>query len=125
MPVYIDSMNLNYRGMVMCHMLADTHHELVAMAKVIGMRPAWIQNPGTVREHFDVTDGRFVRDPATGKLIIDPTKSRKRVALKNGAIEVNRRGIYEVMMRMKDDFEAYMRPPVKGHEGQLDMFASR
>lgn len=37
-----------------CHMTADTREELDAMAVAIGMRPAWIQHPGTWKEHYDV-----------------------------------------------------------------------
>ena len=40
--------------MVMCHMLADTSAELMAMARTIGVNPKWIQCEGTHREHFDV-----------------------------------------------------------------------
>lgn len=52
--VYIDSFNVRYRNMVMCHMIADTHEELISMADKIGVRTGWIQKQGTYREHFDV-----------------------------------------------------------------------
>lgn len=35
-------------------MMADTHDELVKMARAIGVSPKWIQHEGTNREHFDV-----------------------------------------------------------------------
>lgn len=37
------------------HLFADTHDELTAFAKRLGLNPAWIQHEGTHREHFDVT----------------------------------------------------------------------
>lgn len=41
--------------MIMCHMYADTHEELIEMAKKIGVNTKWIQYPGhPVKEHFDI-----------------------------------------------------------------------
>lgn len=87
MAVYVDDMMLpavvrsgpfSVRG-VWCHMTADTTEELLAMAARIGLRPSWIQYPGTWKEHFDVTVPR-----------------RKR-ALAAGAVEV---GVRERVMQM-------------------------
>lgn len=58
MAVYIDSVRIPYRGMLMCHMVADTHDELMAMAKHLKLLPQWIQHEGTTREHFDVSWGK-------------------------------------------------------------------
>lgn len=52
--VYVDDMKAAYRGMVMCHMLADTHNELLRMAHKIGVQRRWLQEAGTYREHFDI-----------------------------------------------------------------------
>lgn len=52
--VYVDSINLPYGRMTMCHMMADTTEELLSMADKIGVARKWIQYPGTVFEHFDV-----------------------------------------------------------------------
>jgi hypothetical protein len=70
MTVYVDDMmrtatvgRLRARW---SHMLADTHEELIAMARKIGLRPEWIQHEGTHREHFDLTEQRRTRAIALG-----------------------------------------------------------
>jgi hypothetical protein len=52
--IYVDNYRARYRGMFMCHMLADTTNELLAMADTIGVDRKHLQDAGTVREHFDV-----------------------------------------------------------------------
>lgn len=37
------------------HMFADTHEELEEMARLIGLKPEWIQSKGTYKEHYDLT----------------------------------------------------------------------
>jgi hypothetical protein len=54
MAVYVDNFKAKYRGMIMCHMIADTQQELLEMADKIGVQRKWIQDYGTNREHFDV-----------------------------------------------------------------------
>ena len=62
MSVYVDDARIPYGRMKMCHMVADTTDELLAMADAIGVRRKWIQKPGTYREHFDVCTAK--RDAA-------------------------------------------------------------
>ena len=50
---------------------ADTHEELINMADKIEVNRRWIQYPGTYKEHFDIT------------------KSKRKLAVEHGAIEVN------------------------------------
>lgn len=69
MSVYIDHARLQFRGMLMSHMIADTTEELLAMVDAIGVARKWIQYPGTYREHFDVCE------------------SKRALAIKHGAIE--------------------------------------
>lgn len=56
--VYIDNFNAPYRGMKMCHMIADTTDELLAMADQIGVQRKWIQDAGTYNEHFDICQSK-------------------------------------------------------------------
>lgn len=58
MPVYVDDMNMPYRGMRMFHMIAGSTEELVAMADLIGVQRRWLQHAGTAREHFDIAKGK-------------------------------------------------------------------
>lgn len=71
--VYIDDFNAPYRGMKMCHMLADTTEELLDMVDKIGVNRKWIQDAGTHGEHFDIC------------------LAKKKLAIANGAKEVTAR----------------------------------
>jgi hypothetical protein len=53
--VFVDDMRIPFRGMLMCHMIADTPEELHAMAQAIGIRRRWVQRAGTSREHYDIS----------------------------------------------------------------------
>lgn len=54
MTVYIDNARRHYRGMRMCHMVADSTEELFAMVDLIGVDRKHIQFRGLAKEHFDV-----------------------------------------------------------------------
>lgn len=71
--VYIDNYNAPFRGMTMCHMVADTTEELLAMVDTIGVNRKWIQYPGTYNEHFDIC------------------LTKKKLALAAGAMEISAR----------------------------------
>ena len=71
MAVYVDDMKWPFKGMVMCHMLADSSEELHAMADLLGMERRWVQYPGTPKEHYDIP------------------MPRRQIAVEAGAIEVN------------------------------------
>lgn len=75
MSVYVDDMEAQYRGMKMCHMIADSHEELVAMAMAIGVRVKWLQSKGTYQEHFDIC------------------KAKRILAVQRGAIEISQRDL--------------------------------
>lgn len=71
--VYVDDGAYPYRGMVMCHMKADSTQELLTMADRIGVQRRWLQNPGDWREHFDIS------------------RPKRKLAVAAGAIEVTQR----------------------------------
>ena len=68
MTVYVDTMQAPFRGMLMCHMIADTEHELHAMAAAIGMPRKRYQ-----RDHYDIP------------------MDMKELAMRNGAREIGMR----------------------------------
>lgn len=71
--VYVDDMQAPYRGMLMCHMMADSTAELLQMADKIGVARRWIQKPGSRREHFDIC------------------KAKRALAVQAGAVELTQR----------------------------------
>jgi hypothetical protein len=72
--VYVDPAMWPYGRMMMCHLFADTHAELLAMVDTIGVQRKWIQHRGRTKfEHFDIC------------------KSKRALAVKAGAIEVDMR----------------------------------
>lgn len=72
MTVYVDNMRKRYRTMIMCHMVADTVDELLAMADRIGVKRRWLQTPAT-RPHFDICF------------------EKRALAVKHGAVEITMR----------------------------------
>jgi hypothetical protein len=64
--VYVDNMRAGFGRMVMCHMIADSTDELLAMADVIGVSRRWLQHPGTHREHFDICLSKRAKAVASG-----------------------------------------------------------
>ena len=82
--VYVDKPLAKYRGMTMCHMVADSTEELLCMADSIGVKRKWIQAEGTYREHFDVC------------------KSKRALAVKNGAMEITGR---QLAMKLREKRE--------------------
>lgn len=82
MSVYVDGARNSYGRMVMCHMLADTPDELFAMADKIGVDRRHFQRRASA-PHFDIC------------------KSKRAIAVKHGAIEVDRRWLHRVMRKIK------------------------
>lgn len=75
MAVYVDDVRHSFGRMVMCHMWADTHEELLAMATRIGVSHRWLQGPPKASwVHFDIA------------------LSKKAIAIQNGAILTDRYG---------------------------------
>ena len=92
MPVYVDDMAAPYRGMKMCHMVADTDDELHAMADQIGVSRRWHQKPGTPHSHYDVC------------------LTKRALAVKLGAQEITRRETGLLILKKR---AALAGPPVE------------
>lgn len=75
MAVYVDNMHETKLGslgrMKMCHMIADTTEELLAMADKIGVQRKWLQYPGTSKEHFDIARSKRTLAVAAGAVEIE------------------------------------------------------
>lgn len=83
MTVYLDKTRNRFRGLVCCHMIADTLPELHAMAERIGMRREWFQPLSS--PHYDVS------------------LSRKRAAIAAGACVVDRWEFVTVLRRLRNE----------------------
>lgn len=81
MAVYVDNAMIPYGNMIMCHMTADTLEELHQMVDTIGVKRKWFQNKSI--PHYDVC------------------LSKRRLAIKAGAIEVSQRKVVEVGMKLR------------------------
>lgn len=79
MTVYVDDARVAYGRMKMCHMMADSTEELIAMAESVGVHRRHLQFASTEREHFDVC------------------LSSRRKAVSLGAIEVSSRHLVEII----------------------------
>lgn len=78
--VFVDDMRADFGQMVMCHMIADSHAELIDMADRIGVARRWIQHRGTYREHFDIC------------------LSKRKLAIEAGALELSRKELARMVM---------------------------
>ena len=83
MSVYVDSAYIPYRGMLMCHLLADSLEELHSMADRIGIQRRWFQGSAST-PHYDVC------------------KSKRALAIKHGAIAIDRSATVEVCSRWRE-----------------------
>lgn len=83
--VYVDDMEAPFGRLVMCHMIADTHTELVTMADRIGVARKWIQQPGNAGEHFDIC------------------KSKRALVVAAGAREIGLRELAEMTFARRGD----------------------
>lgn len=84
MSVYVDDAIFPFGRMMMCHMVADTREELLEMADKIGVARKWIQDYGTPKEHFDIC------------------KSKREVAIANGAIYLERNAFVEFLRKKRE-----------------------
>lgn len=82
MAVYVDDMAAPFGRMVMCHMIADSHEELVAMADQLGVARRWIQDAGTWSEHFDIAKSKKTAALDAGARLIPARELVARMHLK-------------------------------------------
>lgn len=82
MSVYVDKGKYSFRGMQMCHLIADDIHELHEFAKKIGLKRAWFQHSVSL-PHYDIS------------------QSKRQLALQNGAIEINNLKVFELIRRQR------------------------
>jgi len=79
MAVYVDPPRQRFQRMIMCHMVADTTEELLAMAKRIGVDSKHIQCAGSATEHFEIC------------------RSKRAEAIKAGAVEAAPRDVVRLI----------------------------
>jgi len=82
MPVYVDRSRNPYRGMIMCHMLADSPEELHAMADRIGISRRHFQGKAST-PHYDIC------------------MSKRALAVKAGAIEIDRKETVGIIRKLR------------------------
>lgn len=70
MSVYVDEAIHPFGRMMMCHMVADTREELLAMVDTIGVQKKWIQKADTPREHFDICQAKRAKAIAAGAISV-------------------------------------------------------
>lgn len=88
MSVFVDDVKHSYRGMVMCHMWADSLEELFAMVDKIGVNRKWLQQPPKASwVHFDIC------------------LAKKALAIRNGAILTDKYGPVEHVARLRGDLK--------------------
>lgn len=112
MAVYVDDMHLSemgqYRGMKMCHMIADSDEELHAMANRLGVDRKHFQAPPKIRHshhrHYDIA------------------MSKRSMAIKAGAISVTMRQIGLMTQERKLTGKLGKPEPAKG--AQEDLFSA-
>lgn len=82
MSVYVDAPIWPFGRMLMCHMIADSTLELLAMADIIGVDRKWLQFAGTPKEHFDVCKSKRAKAVAAGAQEIGPREFVKKLKAK-------------------------------------------
>lgn len=84
MAVYVDDMEAPLGQMVMCHMIADSHTELLRMAARIGLQKRWLQEADTYKEHFDIC------------------KAKRRLAVSFGAVAIERKLLVKIIAARRE-----------------------
>lgn len=87
MAVYVDDRRAKFRGMLMCHMVADTTEELNEMADRIGVHRTYIQAPGTYKEHYDIC------------------LTKRKLAVKHGAKQISVRELGDLLVKKRNEMK--------------------
>ncbi len=82
--IYVDAAIHDFGRMVMCHLTADGLDELHAAAQGIGVARRWFQNHPGSTPHYDVC------------------KSKRALAIKRGAVEVDRKEMCRIIRYWRD-----------------------
>lgn len=86
MSVYVDMLiDYGWKLGPSCHMLGDTEEELHAFALGIGLKRAWFQESKGSMPHYDLTVNKRI------------------LAVKMGAIEIDRRQLIERLKKYKNE----------------------
>lgn len=96
MAVYVDNMEAPFGRMKMCHMVADTTEELLAMVDKIGVQRKWIQDAGQYSEHFDIS------------------MVKRKLAVQNGAIEITMRQ-FAIICNSRPNAPQFLKDKAKEH----------
>lgn len=91
--VYIDDAKIPYRGMLMCHMFADSIEELHKMADKIGLRRSWFQR-GSRLEHYDVCLSKRALAVRHGAILVDTKWVKERIRQEVERINKERRAAH-------------------------------
>jgi hypothetical protein len=83
MSVYVDQSIWQFKNMIMCHMIADDIKELHKMADLIGIKRKWFQNKKI--PHYDIC------------------KTKRKLAIENGAIEIDIREFIKKTKELQND----------------------
>ena len=80
--LYVDHVRIPFGRMLMNHLMADTPEELREAAARLGLS-AYIQHPGTEKEHLDVSESKR-RDalamgarPITGRELVNLVRAKR------------------------------------------------
>lgn len=73
--------------MIMCHMIADSREELLAMVDRIGVQRKWIQKSGTKWEHFDICLSKKQKAISFGAIELSPKDLVRKMLAKDSAPE--------------------------------------
>jgi Protein of unknown function (DUF4031) len=86
MTVYVDDVAHFFGRMKMCHLWANSLHELLLMADAIGVQRKWLQQPPKASwVHFDIS------------------LNKKHAAIAHGAVLTDKYGPIEHLARLRGD----------------------